>query len=221
MQAGNSKYISATDLPDHIAIFPLPSVLILPGGYLSLNVFESRYLELVEDAIAGNRLIGIIQLLPEQRNKSLPDLYLMGCIARIVSFSETGDGSLAISLQGICRFKRIEEITTTKPYRLLKIAPQLNDLNDSRDQDNSYRETLLNAFSDYLEAHELEADWESIVQASSETLVNALSISAPFGTAEKQALLEAPNIKARAEILIALAERSILAQDGIKPIDLQ
>jgi len=221
MKAGNAKYISATDLPERIAIFPLQSVLILPGGYLSLNVFEPRYLQLVEDAIAGNRLIGIIQILPEQKSKTLPDLYVMGCIARIVSFSETGDGRLAISLQGVCRFKRIGEITTTKPYRVLKIAPQLNDLLESEDKDNSYRETLLTAFSDYLEAHELEADWESIVQASSETLVNALSISAPFGTAEKQALLEAPDLKSRAEILIALAERSILAQDGVKPIDLQ
>ena len=215
MKAGNAHYIQVKDLPDEIGLFPLEGVLLLPNGYLPLNVFEPRYLELVEDAIKGNRLIGIIQPEPESNNAEKPELYKTGCIGRITSFAETGDGRLMIGLQGVCRFKLQKEITSDKPYRIAKISVDESDLVEQPDAgDKINREELLDTFEKFLDAHEMEADWDSIMQAPTESLVNALAIMAPFGTAEKQALLEAPDIVARAATLVALTERSLMEHSG-------
>lgn len=214
MKAGNAHYIDINDLPHEIGLFPLDGVLLLPNGYLPLNVFEPRYLELVEDAMRSNRLIGIIQPVPESENADKPDLYKKGCIGRITSYAETGDGRLMIGLQGVCRFRLEKEIASDKPYRIAKISIVGDDLKEQDSSDKINREELLNTFEKFLEAHEMEADWDSILQAPTESLVNALSIIAPFGTAEKQALLEAPDIGARAATLIALTERSLMEHDG-------
>lgn len=214
MKAGNAHYINVKDLPHEIGLFPLDGVLLLPNGYLPLNVFEPRYLELVEDAMRGNRLIGIIQPVPDSKDADKPDLYKKGCIGRITSYAETGDGRLMIGLQGVCRFKLESEVLTDKPYRIAKISVAADDLKERDLSDKINREELLNTFEKFLEAHEMEADWDSILQAPTESLVNALSIIAPFGTAEKQALLEAPDIVERAATLIALTERSLMEHDG-------
>lgn len=214
MKAGNAHYIDIKDLPHEIGLFPLDGVLLLPSGYLPLNVFEPRYLELVEDAMRGNRLIGIIQPVPDSGNIEKPDLYKKGCIGRITSYAETSDGRLMIGLQGVCRFKLEKEILNDKPYRIAKISIVADDLKEQDSSNQINREELLNTFEKFLEAHEMEADWDSILQAPTESLVNALSIIAPFGTAEKQALLEAPDIRARAATLIALTERSLMEHSG-------
>ena len=109
-------------------------------------------------------------------------------------------------MQGICRFRVLEEVHCRHPYRQCRIAPFLADLEEASDAAGIDREALLRAFRDYLEAHNLEADWDSIARAGNETLVNALSIMSPFGPAEKQALLEAPDLKTRAATLIAITE---------------
>lgn len=214
MKAGNARYIDVKDLPHEIGLFPLDGVLLLPSGYLPLNVFEPRYLELVEDAMRGNRLIGIIQPVPDSGNIEKPDLYKKGCIGRITSYAETSDGRLMIGLQGVCRFKLEKEILNDKPYRIAKISIVADDLKEQDSSNQINREELLNTFKKFLEAHEMEADWDSILQAPTESLVNALSIIAPFGTAEKQVLLEAPDIRARAATLIALTERSLMEHNG-------
>lgn len=214
MKAGNAHYIHDRDLPAEIGLFPLDGVLLLPNGYLPLNVFEPRYLELVEDVMRGNRLIGIIQPVFEIQNSKLPELYKTGCIGRITSYNETGDGHLMIGLQGVCRFNLDREITSDKPYRIARIKSDVDDLSEKDDSEKVNREELLNTFEHFLEVHEMEADWDSIMQAPTESLVNALSIIAPFGTAEKQALLEAPDIIARAETLIALTERCLMEHDS-------
>jgi hypothetical protein len=210
MQVGNARYLTAGDLPETIPVFPISGVLLLPGGQLPLNVFEPRYLALFDAALSGNRLIGMIQpAMSEPQTNILPErpaLSQVGCIGRITSFTETGDGRYVISLSGICRFRLLEEVAGSKHYRTFHIAPFMTDLSSSEDEGQVDRVGLLAAFRAYLEANKLEADWESVERASNVTLVNSLSMMSPFGPAEKQALLEAPDLKTRAETLIAITE---------------
>lgn len=215
MQVGNARYRTGADIPDVVPVFPLKGALLLPGGQLPLNIFEPRYLAMIENVLAGKRIIGMIQpRIDEQTDDSAdefdetlrPPLSNVGCLGRITTFAETGDGRLLITLQGICRFRVREEVNCRQPYRQCRIMPFLADLAEPRDTAEIDREALLGAFRDYLEAHNLEADWDSIARANNETLVNALSIMSPFGPAEKQALLEAPDLRTRAATLIAITE---------------
>jgi Lon protease-like protein len=216
MQVGNARYRTGSDIPDLVPVFPLKGALLLPGGQLPLNIFEPRYLAMIESALAGKRIIGMIQpqiddedddeIINELDETLRPPLSSIGCLGRITTYAETGDGRLLITLQGICRFRVKEEVNCRQPYRQCRIMPFLTDLEEVRDTADIDREALLRAFRDYLEAHNLEADWESIARAGNETLVNALSIMSPFGPAEKQALLEAPDLKTRAATLIAITE---------------
>ncbi|TPP07251.1 LON peptidase substrate-binding domain-containing protein [Rhizobium glycinendophyticum] len=210
MQVGNARYLTAEDLPETVPVFPISGALLLPGGQLPLNIFEPRYLAMLDAAMAGNRLIGMIQpALTEVQADILPErpaLAPVGCIGRITSFTETGDGRYIVSLAGICRFRLLEEVAGTKPYRTFTIAPFVADLTTGEDEAQVDRSGLLSAFRAYLEANKLEADWESVERASNITLVNSLSMMSPFGPAEKQALLEAPDLRTRAETLIAITE---------------
>ncbi|GAA0594126.1 LON peptidase substrate-binding domain-containing protein [Paenochrobactrum glaciei] len=221
MQAGNIHYRSGDDLPESVPVFPLQGALLLPGGQVPLNIFEPRYLTMVDEAMASKRIIGLIQPdlaeKPAEPGQELdenyrPNLSAVGCLGRITSYSETGDGRVLITLHGICRFRMVEELNVKKPYRTCKIVPFLNDLSDPADVDDVDREALLAAFRAYLEANNLEADWEGIARADNAMLVNALSIMSPFGAAEKQALLEAPDLKTRAATLIAITEM-VLARE--------
>lgn len=210
MQVGNARYLTAEDLPETVPVFPISGALLLPGGQLPLNIFEPRYLAMLDAAMAGNRLIGMIQpALTEVQADILPErpaLAPVGCIGRITSFTETGDGRYIVSLAGVCRFRLLDEVASSKPYRSFHIAPFVADLTHSEDEAQVDRSGLLSAFRAYLEANKLEADWESVERASNITLVNSLSMMSPFGPAEKQALLEAPDLKTRAETLIAITE---------------
>lgn len=206
MQVGNARYLTGSDLPKTLALFPLAGALLLPGGQLPLNIFEPRYLAMFDDALAGNRLIGMIQpALDADGNDPRPPLAKVGCVGRITSFGETGDGRYILSLTGVTRFRLLEEIDAQTPYRQARIAPFLTDL-EPQDEDSVDRKSLLAAFRAYLEANTLEADWENIARASNATLVNSMSMMAPFGPAEKQALLEADDLKTRAETLVAITE---------------
>ena len=222
MHVGNARYRTGADIPSVVPIFPLKGALLLPGGQLPLNIFEPRYLAMVENALAGKRIIGMIQpriegdedeVIDELDETVRPELSSVGCLGRITTYAETGDGRLLITLQGICRFRVLEETNCRQPYRQCRIAPFLTDLEEAQDSAEIDREALLRAFRDYLEAHNLEADWDSIARAGNETLVNALSIMSPFGSAEKQALLEAPDLKTRAATLIAITEMILAKVD--------
>ena len=205
MQAGNARYLKQEDLPETIPVFPLSGALLLPGGQLPLNVFEPRYLMMFDHALAGNRLIGMVQ--PSYSEQVHSELCQVGCLGRVTSIAETGDGRYVIALTGVCRFRLIDEVPAHgRPYRSFKIAPFMTDLTDEDDEQSIDRPALLAAFRAYLEANKLEADWESVERASNMTLVNSLSMMSPFGPAEKQALLEAPDLKTRAETLIAITE---------------
>lgn len=211
MHVGNARYLKPDDLPGMIPVFPLTGALLLPGGQLPLNIFEPRYLSMFDDALAGCRLIGMVQPVfgdhvEADRSSEAPALCRVGCIGRITSFAETGDGRYITSLTGVCRYRLISEVRTTKAYRSFKIAPFISDLSGADDERGVDREALLSAFRAYLDANKLEADWESVERASNTTLVNSMSMMSPYGPAEKQALLEAPDLKTRAETLIAITE---------------
>lgn len=216
MQAGNAQYNRPSDLPETVAVFPLAGALLLPGGRLPLNIFEPRYLQMVEDAMAGDKLIGMIQprLDGRLRTDGEPELAAIGCVGRIVAWNEAGDGRLLVALHGIARFRVFEEIAGRTPYRRCRYAIFAEDLLEETGAGEVDREALLKAFRDYLEAHGMEADWESVAKAENGTLVNALSMMAPYGPAEKQALLEAPDLKTRAETLVALTEIALAREDG-------
>lgn len=211
MHVGNARYLKPDDLPGTIPVFPLTGALLLPGGQLPLNIFEPRYLSMFDDALAGSRLIGMVQPVfgdhvESDPSSETPALCRVGCIGRITSFAETGDGRYIASLTGVCRYRLISEARTAKAYRCFKIAPFISDLSGADDERGVDREALLSAFRAYLDANKLEADWESVERASNTTLVNSMSMMSPYGPAEKQALLEAPDLKTRAETLIAITE---------------
>lgn len=215
MQAGNAHYRQAKDLPSTIAIFPLEGALLLPGGRMPLNIFEPRYLQMVDEAMAGSRLIGIIQpsLDGALRGDGEPELCNVGCAGRIISLAESGDGRYLISLQGVCRFRIAHELPVKTPFRQGKIAPFLTDLHEDQAANEIDRPALLKAFRAYLQANDLEADWESVSRAENAMLVNALSMMAPYGPAEKQALLEAADLRMRAETLIAITEMALAREN--------
>lgn len=214
MQAGNAHYRKAAELPQNLALFPLEGALLLPGGRMPLNVFEPRYLEMVDWALGGTRLIGMIQprLDGTKRDDGEPSLCEVGCIGRITSFAETGDGRYVLALHGVCRFRLGGEVAARTPFRQGRITVFEADFADNSGSEEIDRDALLTVFRAYLEANELEADWESVSRAENATLVNALSMMSPYGPAEKQALLEAPDLKTRADTLIAITEMA-LARD--------
>lgn len=215
MQTGNARYRSARDIPEIVPVFPLTGALLLPGGRMPLNIFEPRYLEMIDTVLARHRVIGMLQpaLDGSQREDGEPALCEVGCLGRVTSLTETGDGRYLISLQGICRFRVDAEQAVRTPFRQCRILPFVADLDETSDTSELDRPALLRAFQAYLRANELEADWDSIRRAENASLVNALSMMAPYGAAEKQALLEAVDLKTRAEILIAITEIS-LARDA-------
>ncbi|GAA0641521.1 LON peptidase substrate-binding domain-containing protein [Brevundimonas lenta] len=206
-------YIRAADLPQVIPVFPLSGVLLLPRGQLPLNIFEPRYLNMVDDAMAGDRIIGMIQPFPG--GSSLPGLLPVGCAGRITSFNETSDGRYLITLTGCARFRLSTELLVQTPYRQVRAAFEdfESDLTAPAAGEGALdREGLLEALKAYLETRGLDIDWETAETAPPEALVNSLAMALPFDPPEKQALLEAPRLDERAEVLTALMR--IGAADG-------
>ena len=208
MKAGNTSYQSPEDISEIIPVFPLTGALLLPGGQLPLNIFEPRYLEMVDDALRSEKLIGMIQpcLQSKQVCQGPPPLSNIGCVGRISAFQETGDGRYHITLSGICRFKVNEEISVNTGYRQCKITVFGNDLAELCEGDDVDRDAVLDAFRNYLDANNMDADWATVARADTETLVTALCMMSPYDPKEKQALLEAPTLRDRAETLIAISE---------------
>jgi Lon protease-like protein len=206
----NVAYHSPADLTDVIPVFPLAGALLLPRGQLPLNIFEPRYLMMIDDALrTGHRLIGMIQPDPAHPGtEERPGLYKIGCVGRITQVTETGDGRYLIELTGVVRFRVDEELRVSTPYRQCRVlyTPFIDDFTARKGEDDVDREALLQALRDFLAANDLKADWEGIENAPNEALVNALAMMSPYPAAEKQALLEAPDLKTRAEILVAVTE---------------
>jgi hypothetical protein len=207
----NAQYRGPIDLPEVIPVFPLPGALLLPRGQMPLNIFEPRYLAMIDDSLRdGHRLIGMIQPDPAHRRNSdgEPALYSVGCVGRITQLTESGDGRYLIELTGVARFQIEEELNVATAYRQCRVTfqPFTDDFVARKGEDAVDREALLTALREFLKANNLKADWGGIEKAPNEALVNALSMMSPYGSAEKQALLEAANLKTRAEILVAITE---------------
>jgi Lon protease-like protein len=195
------------DLPAVIPVFPLPEVLLLPGGMLPLNIFEPRYLSMVEAVMAESRMIGMIQPLSGENLSGDPPLYQTGCVGRISRFQETPDGRYLISLKGVCRFDIAEEMDPKDGYRRVRAnwSPYQTDL-DRGNESCLDRSRLFPALRRYFKLHGINADWETLGEAADERLVTCLAMICPFGGSEKQALLEASGLDNRAEILTTLVE---------------
>ena len=197
------------DLPARLPLFPLTGVLLLPRGALPLNVFEPRYLEMVDHALAGDRLIGMIQPAEDENKVLRPKLMGVGCAGRIVSFQETQDNRYLITLAGVCRFRLTGEPGSTAAWRegACDFTDFAADLTADA-LDDFPRERLLRALKTYLADRDMKADWDSVMSAPAEALVNALAMMCPFDPAGKQALLEAPGLAERISTLVALLEIS-------------
>jgi Lon protease-like protein len=201
-------------LPDTLPIFPLSGVVLLPRGRLPLNIFEPRYLSMIEHALGQGRLIGMVQpSAPESEDGVIPPLYNIGCAGRITSFTETEDGRFLIGLTGVCRFSIAEELASDRPYRSVRPDWQkfLADVGNP-DESEVDREKLLGILRPYFKLQGIAADWNAVQNTGSETLVSSLAMICPLAPNEKQALLEAPDLRARANMLMALLEMASMPQ---------
>jgi hypothetical protein len=213
----NATYRGPQDCPAVVPVFPISGALLLPRGQMPLNIFEPRYLAMVDDALGSSRVIGMIQPDAEAGGTALtPRLYRVGCLGRITQFAETGDGRYLITLVGIARFRIEEELSTTTLYRQCRVSyePFGSDFQARAGEEEVDRSGVLKALRDFVEAADVRVDWDGIDQAPNEALVNALCMMSPFGAKEKQALLEAPDLKSRAEVLIAITEIELARSGG-------
>ena len=203
-----------SDLPEIVPVFPLTGVILLPRAQLPLNIFEPRYLNMVDDAMAGDRIIGLIQPLTGLDNPQ-PPLARVGCAGRITSFNETSDGRYLITLTGICRFNVTGELQVKTPYRQVRadFAPFEADLRAPDPAADFDRDHFLDALRPYLEHRGLNVDWDTAEAAPQEALINSLAMALPFEPPEKQALLEAMTLEDRAEALTALLRIEAAASD--------
>jgi Lon protease-like protein len=206
----NAEYHGPIDLPGTIPVFPLPGALLLPRGQMPLNIFEPRYLAMIDDSLRdGHRMIGMIQPDPAQSGPAnKPPLYKIGCVGRITQLAESGDGRYVLELTGVARFRIEEELKVATDYRQCRVTyvPFADDFVPRKGEVAVDRKALLHALKDFMKANDLTADWGDIDKAPNEALVNALSMMSPYGPPEKQALLEAPDLKTRAELLVAITE---------------
>ena len=208
-----SERVGGTALPSILPIVPLTGVLLLPRGRLPLNIFEPRYLAMTRDALAGERLIGMVQPSDPQAAGDNPPVYPTGCAGRITSFSETDDGRFLITLTGVSRFRIREELPLLEGYR--RVVPDWRDFARDLagdDEPGFDRERLLRGLRAYFQHHRIEADWDAITSVPGERLVTSIAMICPFEPSEKQALLEAPDLDERARLLTAIVEMAALNQ---------
>lgn len=219
--ARTDRYRRPADLPPRIPLFPLRGAILLPRATLPLNIFEPRYLEMIDDVLSGSRIIGVIQPAGGDQKSESPEgketgLRRIGCAGRVTAYQELDDGRILITLTGIARYTILDEATTASPYRIATVSydDHAIDFDEGRGEEQVDRTNLIRVLRAYLEQNRLNADWSAIERAPSEYLINALCVMSPYGPEEKQALLEAENLKRRAEVLIALAEMELASTGG-------
>lgn len=189
-----------SSLPRKVPIFPLTDVILLPQGHIKLNIFENRYLNMTEDCLSSNRIIGMIQ--PKKKSK----LYEIGCIGKIVQFSEIEENKFFIELKGICRYKIINHALSERKYRIAEVSYEeyTTDLNNKKTEIDKHQ--FLKPMKKYFDSKNIQTDWKIIDRAPIEVLVNSLAQSCPFSSIEKQALLEAKDVTSRLNLMITLFE---------------
>lgn len=219
----NVHYAGPEEMPDSIPVFPLAGALLLPRGHMPLNIFEPRYLAMIDHALGADRLIGMIQPEGEGSDGAPAPLHRIGCVGRLTEFAETGDGRCIITLTGVARFRIVAELTVATPFRQFRVdfLPFARDFVPRTGEEEVDREALLGALRTFSDAKSVEIDWDGISRAPNEALVNALSMMSPYGAREKQALLEAADLKTRAELLVAITEIELSRESGETDITVQ
>ncbi len=212
-------YRKPADLPQTIALFPLDGAVLYPRGVLALNIFEPRYLNMVDDALGEQRLIGMIQPASGHKEDATPDLAKVGTVGRITTFSETDDGRYLVTLTGIARFRLEREIEAGTPYRQAFVSYDAFADDFAPASDTSVdRAQLMKSLKTYAALHGFQVDWDSVEQAPTETVINVAAQICPFDPAAKQALLESHSLEDRSRALIALLEWDVAADDQERPI---
>jgi hypothetical protein len=214
-------YRKVSDLPALIPVFPLDGALLLPGCQLPLQIFEPRYLNMIDDAMSGHRVIGMIQTAAGERAR--PGLAEVGCVGRVTAYAETGDGRYLITLTGVCRFETGDELVINTPYR--QVRPDYGRFACDLEADEAplalERAPFLATLRRYLDHKGLAVEWDAAKQAPAGALINSLAMGLPLDPAEKQALLEAPTLADRARVLTALLEIDAAVDDDDEPPSLQ
>lgn len=220
MRKLSERYRGPADVPQRIPVFPLSRAILLPRATLPLNIYETRYLQMVDDVMSTSRMLGMVQPAgggdDEDQESPLArtaPLRRVGCAGRITSYQELDDGRFLISLSGIARFEVVDEVELAKPYRVCTVSYErfVADFTPGAGEDQVDREALLGALKGFLQARGLKADWAAVGKTPTEALVNSLAMVNPYGSEEKQALIEAADLKTRAEMLVALAEMELKA----------
>ena len=208
------------ELPKEIPVFPLSNFIIFPDTTVPLNIFEPRYIQMVDDCMKSNRFMGMIQ--PKKTgNLKKPDLYNVGCIGKITSFNETEDGRYLIVLNGISRFKIVNEVSTNKLYRICKVNYEnfLSDLNQKKESLNfSSLETIFKDLKDFFDKKGYMINWSELKNQDLGYTINTLSMASPFSLEEKQTLLESLNINERKSKLEKILKTYILDEFGNRTI---
>ena len=211
-------YRKVSDLPALVPVFPLDGALLLPGCQLPLQIFEPRYLNMIDDAMSGHRMIGMIQT-SAGGGRARPSLAEVGCVGRVTAYAETGDGRYLITLTGVCRFEAGEELEINTPYRQVRpdYARFACDLEADETPLALERAPFLATLRRYLDHKGLAVEWDAAKQAPAGALINSLAMGLPLDPAEKQALLEAPTLADRTHVLTALLEIDAAADDDEPP----
>jgi Lon protease-like protein len=212
-------YRKPSDLPQTIPLFPLVGAILMPRGVLALNIFEPRDLNMVDDALGGDRLIGMVQPATGDEDNPVPDLADVGTVGRITAFSETDDGRYLITLTGICRFELGQELEAGTPYRqaLVTYDQFENDFVQATGE-RIDRDGLIRSLKTYASLHGFQVDWESVELAPTETIINVAAQICPFDPAAKQAMLESVSLEERCQALLALLEWDRAAGDEQRPM---
>ncbi|MGE5503623.1 MAG: LON peptidase substrate-binding domain-containing protein [Actinomycetota bacterium] len=209
---GNRRPL-VTDLPGIVPVFPLSGALLLPGGRLPLTVFEPRYLAMTDDALAAGRLMGMIQPC-ETACGPVAGLFSTGCLGRITSFAESGDGRYLVTLLGVCRFRLTGEDDGKSGYRRVRVdyRPYGDDLDEGPASAPIERARLLAAVKAMFGGHGIAVNWSALEGADDHMLVTTLAMTCPLSPEEKQALLEAPTLAERCDMMTAMIEMALLAE---------
>tara|TARA_B100000575_G_C23000352_1_gene576443 strand:- start:304 stop:948 length:645 start_codon:yes stop_codon:yes gene_type:complete len=196
------------ELPNEIPVFPLSNFILFPKTTVPLNIFEPRYIDMINDAMKSNKMIGMIQPRYEKNQDNTPNLYEIGCLGKITSFRETEDGRFLIEVKGLIRFKKVNEILTNKKYRSLKVdfSNYSNDLSNIKEELKfSDLELIFRDLKSLFEKKGFIINWKALEKQSLDETINALAMASPFAIEEKQILLEAKDLDTRknkiAEIL--------------------
>ena len=211
------QMFNLADLPQTIPVFPLTGALLLPHARLPLNIFEPRYLAMLDDTLkTDHRLIGMVQPREMPEGAGEPRLQQIGCAGRVTSFSETEDGRYLITLSGICRFRVLAQNSGFTPYLRADVDWSSFEADVGKPKtDHAFdRPAFLKTLRRFFEKAQLSSDWDSLRDADEEMLINSLSMLCPFGAEEKQALLEAPCLRTRRETLVTLMEFALREGEG-------